>query len=88
MRVEIDRAVAVATPRSSYNDLTNYLRSQRITIMIASIQRILFATDFSAPARQAQAYAIALAEKFGAELHVLHAVAEDVFIPAPDLAVQ
>ena len=56
--------------------------------MIAVIQRILFATDFSEPAKCAQAYALALAEKFGAELHVLHAVAEDVFVPAPDLAAE
>lgn len=54
--------------------------------MAISIQRILFATDFSKPARNAQSYAVALAEKFGAQLHAFHAVNEDVFVPAPDLA--
>lgn len=51
--------------------------------MQAQIRRILIPTDFSEPARQAQAYAIALAEKFGSELHLMHIVPE-VVIPFPD----
>lgn len=51
--------------------------------MSISIQRILFATDFSEPARQAQKYALTLAEKFGAELHALHVVPE-IILPATD----
>ena len=44
------------------------------------IRRILIPTDFSPPARQAEHYAVALAEKFEAELHVLHVV-EDPALP-------
>ncbi len=44
------------------------------------IQRILIPTDFSPPARQAEHYAVALAQKFAAELHVLHIV-EDPALP-------
>jgi len=51
--------------------------------MIVSIHRILFPTDFSEPARKAQKYAVALAEKFGAELHALHIVPE-IILPATD----
>lgn len=51
--------------------------------MSVSIQRILFATDFSEPARQAQQYALTMAEKFGAELHALHVVPE-IILPATD----
>lgn len=40
--------------------------------MIASIRRILFPTDFSNAAKKAQEYAMSLADRFGAELHVLH----------------
>lgn len=47
---------------------------------------ILFATDFSGPSRAAQQYAVQLADKLGATLHAFHAVSEDVFVPAPDLA--
>lgn len=54
--------------------------------MTVSMQRILFVTDFSAPARNAQRYAVNLAETFGAQLYVLHAVTEEVFVPAPDVA--
>lgn len=43
--------------------------------MFATIQRILVPTDFSEPAHEAQKYAMAFAEKFGAELHLLHIVA-------------
>ena len=51
--------------------------------MIVSIRRLLFPTDFSEPAREAQRYAIALAEKFGAELHALNVVPEFI-MPATD----
>lgn len=51
--------------------------------MIVSIGRILFPTDFSEPAKEAQKYATTLAEKFGAELHVLHVVPE-IILPATD----
>ena len=50
--------------------------------MMISIRRILFPTDFSEPAREAQQYAVALAERFGAELHLLHIVAP--VMPYPD----
>lgn len=56
--------------------------------MSITLQKILFVTDFSEPARYAQQHAIQLAERFGAALHVLHAVSDDVFVPAPDLAEQ
>ena len=52
--------------------------------MIISIKRILFPTDFSEPAREAQLYAQALAERFGAELHLLHVV--PMVVPYPDAA--
>lgn len=42
--------------------------------MPIDVRRILFPTDFSTPARYAQQYAVALAEQFGAELHVLHVI--------------
>ena len=51
--------------------------------MIVSLRRILFPTDFSEPARQAQKYAAALAEKFGAELHAMNVVPE-IILPATD----
>ncbi|MCW8804632.1 MAG: universal stress protein [Ignavibacteriaceae bacterium] len=38
------------------------------------IKKILFPTDFSRCAEQALAYAVLLAEKYGAEIHVLHIV--------------
>lgn len=43
--------------------------------MMISIRHILFPTDFSEPAREAQQYAIALADQFNAGLHLLHVVA-------------
>ena len=43
--------------------------------MLVRINRILFPTDFSEPAEQAQRYALSLADRFGAELHLLHVVA-------------
>lgn len=51
--------------------------------MIVAIRRILFPTDFSEPAREAQKYATTLAERFGAELHVLNVVPE-IILPATD----
>jgi universal stress protein A len=42
--------------------------------MIVSLRRILFPTDFSDPAKEAQQYACTLAEKFDAQLHALHIV--------------
>ena len=53
--------------------------------MFVSIRRILFPTDFSEPAKQAQKYAMALADRFGAELHLLHVVPENP-MPFPDSA--
>lgn len=52
--------------------------------MIISLKRILFPTDFSEPAKEAQLYAMALADRFGAELHLLHVV--PIVIPFPDAA--
>ncbi len=40
--------------------------------MNISIRRILLPTDFSQPAKEAQQYAMALADRLGAELHLLH----------------
>lgn len=54
--------------------------------MTVTMQRILSVTDFSAPARNAQRYAVNLAETFDAQLYVFHAVTEEVFVPAPDVA--
>lgn len=51
--------------------------------MFVQLRRILFPTDFSEPARQAQQYAIALAERFECELHLLHVVPQ-VMIPLPE----
>lgn len=51
--------------------------------MSVTIRRILFATDFSEPARVAQQYAVAMAESFSAELHALHVVPE-IILPATD----
>jgi nucleotide-binding universal stress UspA family protein len=46
------------------------------------LQRILVPTDFSEPSGVAVQYAKALADAFGASIHVLH-VMEDPFINAP-----
>lgn len=51
--------------------------------MIFKISRILFPTDFSDPAKQALQYAMEFADRFDAELHVLHVVREIVF-PLPE----
>ncbi|MBI3410041.1 MAG: universal stress protein [Planctomycetes bacterium] len=47
------------------------------------LHRILVPTDFSEHARQAVKYAAAFAEKFGAEIHLLH-VLQDLAIYQPD----
>lgn len=48
-----------------------------------SIKKVLFPTDLSDAAAEAQLYACALAEQFGAELHVL-TVMQDVALMSPD----
>lgn len=48
-----------------------------------SIQRIIHPTDFSKFAAEATSYACALAEKFHAELHLLHVI-QDVSSELPD----
>lgn len=52
--------------------------------MVISIRRILFPTDFSDAAREAQQYAVAVAERWDAELHLLHVV--PAVVPYPDAA--
>jgi universal stress protein A len=47
------------------------------------IRRILVPTDFSEHSRNALRYGVALAEKFGAELHLLH-VFQDLAVYQPD----
>jgi nucleotide-binding universal stress UspA family protein len=47
------------------------------------LRRILFPTDLSDAAAEAQLYACAMAEQFGAELHVL-SVIQDVSLVSPD----
>ena len=44
--------------------------------MNMTIRRILFPTDFSEPSKEAAQYAMALAEQFDAELHLLHVVSQ------------
>lgn len=53
--------------------------------MNVSIRRILVPTDFSEPASEAKEYAAAIADRWGAELHLLHVVVPPV-IPFPDSA--
>lgn len=53
------------------------------SLMFVELRRILFPTDFSEPAKQAQHYAIALADKFDSELHLLHVVPQ-ITIPLPE----
>jgi universal stress protein A len=51
------------------------------------LKRILFPTDFSECGRAAEKYAWALSERFGAELHVLHVLADIMMtIPEPGSA--
>ena len=47
------------------------------------LKRILFPTDFSECGRAAEKYALALAERFGAELHILHVLA-DIMTTLPE----
>jgi universal stress protein A len=49
--------------------------------MTRTISRILVATDFSAPSACALEYAITLADRFDASLHLLHAI-EDPIVAA------
>lgn len=49
--------------------------------MAISLTRILFPTDFSDPAKEAGLYAMELADKFDAELHVLHVVPQVMAYP-------
>ncbi len=58
--------------------------SVRSLIVNVNIRRILFPTDLSPASQQAQNYACALAEKFSAELHTLHVVANLMPIPGPE----
>lgn len=51
--------------------------------MTITIRRVLIPTDFSASARFAQDYAVALASQLGAELHALHVVTEPLPLPGP-----
>ena len=51
--------------------------------MIVDVRRILFPTDFSEPAQQALKYAMALTERFGSELHLLHVI-PPIPTPFPD----
>lgn len=48
-----------------------------------SIKKVLFPTDLSDAAAEAQLYACALAEQFGAELHIL-SVLQDMTMVSPD----
>jgi universal stress protein A len=48
-----------------------------------SLKKVLFPTDLSDAAAEAQLYACALAEQFGAELHIL-SVMQDVSLMSPD----
>lgn len=48
-----------------------------------SIKKVLFPTDLSDAAAEAQLYACALAEQFGAELHIL-SVMQDMAMVSPD----
>jgi nucleotide-binding universal stress UspA family protein len=48
------------------------------------LKRILVPTDFSEFSQHALVYATAFAEKFGAELHLLHVV-QDIGVLVPDL---
>lgn len=54
--------------------------------MQISISRILVATDFSPAANQALNHGCALADRFGAELHVLHVVVEPFPVAGADVA--
>lgn len=56
--------------------------------VMIKIQRILFPTDFSEASKPAQEYACAFADQFGAELHVLYVLPNDlVMAPEPAMAI-
>jgi len=59
-------------------------RFEEERFMEISIQRIMFPTDFSDLAKIAQHYAMSLADRFGAELHLMHVVAP--LMPYPDVS--
>lgn len=51
------------------------------------LKRILFPTDFSEYSQEAEKYACGFAERFGAELHLLHVLQDLVaMVPEPGLA--
>lgn len=52
--------------------------------MMIAIKRILFPTDFSESAKKARQYAVALTDRFGSELHLIHVVPP--LMPYPDAA--
>lgn len=54
----------------------SYFRFHKGQNMRVSIRRILLPTDFSEPSKEAAQYAMALADQFGAELHLLHVVSQ------------
>lgn len=54
--------------------------------MTAAIRRILIATDFGTAAREALLYACDIANKFDAELHLLHVITEPVPLPDSEAA--
>ena len=57
--------------------------------MHVNIQRICVATDFSPTAEHAVHYAAGLADKYGAELHLLHVLQDpEVLVSHPDLTQQ
>lgn len=45
-----------------------------------NIKKILFPTDFSKPAEEAFIYAIDLAKRFQAELHIMHAIVNNTYV--------
>ena len=50
------------------------------------LQRILHPTDFSDNSREALKYACSMAERFGAELHIIVVVADAVVTVSPPMA--
>lgn len=54
--------------------------------MTVSIRRVLFATDFSAPAAHAQQFAEAFAGSFSADLYALSIVDQQPVIPAVEVS--
>lgn len=64
--------------------LSHLFRPEKELLVNVEIHRILFPTDFSPSAQQAQNYACSLAEKFSAELHALHVVPDPLPVPGPE----